>query len=174
MKYLKPHQDEIEQSGSIFSNLRSFVSNSDNKEMFYQIGDFQFTLDELKHGVIRGNKKKPGSILKTFNVNDEKAQFIPEECYDRRAIFLCLDLPQVLEHIAWFDGVTSMDENYTPYLKEFLNSKVAFDPITKELTLPSIFETYYYDFGNSNEDIIKFIWNWFENTEYSCEQVLKL
>lgn len=88
LKHLKPHQDEMEQSGSILSGLRNFVGGTDNKEMFYQIGEHQYTLDQLKHGVIRGNKKKPGSILKTLNAGEAKAQHIPEDKYDQRAIFL--------------------------------------------------------------------------------------
>ena len=58
LKYLKPHQEENEQSGSLFTNLRSLMGNATNSDtMFYNIGGFNYTLDELKHGVIRGNRK---------------------------------------------------------------------------------------------------------------------
>ena len=119
-------------------------------------------------------ENKPGALLRTLNSNDPRAKFITEENYDLRSIFLCLDLPQTLEHVAWFNGADSMDQNFDPFLTEFLNTKVEFDPINGEITLPNIFETYYYDFGGTDEDIIKFIWNWFENTEYSLDKMLQI
>mmetsp|Transcript_17793 Transcript_17793/g.15703 ORF Transcript_17793/g.15703 Transcript_17793/m.15703 type:complete len:88 (+) Transcript_17793:362-625(+) len=81
-----------------------------NDKMFYNIGGYNYTLDELKHGVIRGNRKKPGALLRTLNKNDPRSQFIPEDQYDLRSIFLCLDLPQTLEHVAWFNSQESMDK----------------------------------------------------------------
>jgi len=174
LKYLKPHQEEDEKSGSLFTNLRTLMGSSEKENIVYQIGEHQYKLNEVKHGVIRGNRKKPGAILRTLNANDPKAQYIKPENYDLRAIFLCLDLPQTLEHIAWFNTPESLCKNFDPFLKEFLNTKVEFDPINNELTLPNIFETYFYDFGGTNEDLIKFIWNWFDNTDYSWEKMLKI
>jgi hypothetical protein len=32
----------------------------------------KFTLEDIKHGILRGNKRKPGSILRTYYSNDER------------------------------------------------------------------------------------------------------
>ena len=37
-----------------------------------------FNLDELKHGVLRGNKKSPSAYLKTLSWNDPRANIITE------------------------------------------------------------------------------------------------
>lgn len=175
LKNLKSHQDEVGESASMFSNLKNFMWRKKQAlPFFYWIGGYNFTLEELKHGVLRSNRKKPGAILRTLNVNEARSQFIPDERYDQRILFLCLDLPQVMEHIECFDDPDTMDEKLNFYLKEYLNWKVEFDTFNNEITLPSILETYYSDFGGTDEWILRFIWTWFDNSEYSIEDVLKL
>jgi serine/threonine protein kinase len=125
LKELKPHQNENEESGSLFNNLRGLMGSTNKKQdMFYLIGGHNYTIDELKHGVLRGNRKKPGAILKTLNSNDPRAQFIPEDHYDLRVLFLWLDIPQTMEHISWFSDPDKIDENFDPFLREFFGSKV--------------------------------------------------
>ena len=77
-----------------------------------------------------------------------------------------------MEHIAWFNDPDKIDENYDPFLREFFNTKIEIDSLNKEIAIPNIFETYYYDFGGTNEDILKFIWNWYENPECSLNEAV--
>ena len=152
LKNLKSHQDEVGESASMFSNLKNFMWRKKQAlPFFYCIGGYNFTLEELKHGVLRSNRKKPGAILRTLNTNEARSQFIPDDRYDQRILFLCLDLPQVMEHIECFDDPDTMDEKLNFYLKEYLNCKVEFDTFNNEITLPSIFQTYYSDFGGTDE-----------------------
>lgn len=131
-----------------------------------------YTLDELKHGVLRGNRKKPGAILKLLKSNDPKAEFVSEESYDQRILFLCLDLPQVMEHIEYFDNPDTMDNKLNTYLREYFNVKVEVDTINEELLMPDIFQTYGSDFG-SKEVILEFISKYFDNSEYDIQEVGK-
>jgi hypothetical protein len=155
----------------------SRISCGRNKQsipFFYIIGGLNFTLDELKNGVLRGNRKKPGAILRTLKANEPRNKFIAEDQYDPKILFLCLDLPQVMEHIECFDSPDTLGEKFNFYLREYFNCKVELDSLNCEIVLPSIFETYYNDFGGNDESILRFIWNWFDNTEYSIEEILKV
>ena len=41
------------------------------------IGETPYTLDEIKHGMIRGNQPKPGNFMGILKNNDEKTQILP-------------------------------------------------------------------------------------------------
>jgi hypothetical protein len=73
-KQLNSGEGKIE-NPSFFQTLSSYVWKSSGKEFFYNIAGLTFTLDEMKHGVLRGNKKKPGAILRTLSKNDPRAFF---------------------------------------------------------------------------------------------------
>lgn len=172
---MKSHQDENDESASYFSNLKNYVwKKKQSIPFFYLVGGHSFTIDEMKHGVLRGNRKKPGAILRVLNNNDLRARYITDENYDQRILFLCLDLPQVMEHIECFDDPDTMDEKLNFYLREYFNTKVELDTLNSEIIIPGIFETYYNDFGGTDEAILRFIWNWFDNTECSIEEILQM
>lgn len=67
-----------------------------------------YTLEEIKHGVLRGNRKKPGAIMRTLSRNDDRV-LLPDR-HDPRILFLCLDLPDIPEHIEAFDGGDTLNE----------------------------------------------------------------
>ena len=176
LKNFKNQQENGEES-SLFSNLKNYVWNKKNKSnrpFFYCIGGLNFTIDELKHGVLRGNRKKPGAILRTLGGYDNRSQFISEDNYDQRILFLWLDLPQSMEHIECFDDPDTIDDKLNYYMREYMNVKIELDTFNEEIIVPSIFETYYSDFGGTDEWILRFIWNWYDNVELSIEEILKL
>jgi len=39
---------------------------------FYNIGGLNFTLEEIKHGVLRGNRKSPGAMFRNFSTGDKR------------------------------------------------------------------------------------------------------
>eukprot|EP00826_Nyctotherus_ovalis_P048220 TRINITY_DN5652_c0_g5_i1.p1 TRINITY_DN5652_c0_g5~~TRINITY_DN5652_c0_g5_i1.p1 ORF type:complete len:528 (+),score=116.22 TRINITY_DN5652_c0_g5_i1:721-2304(+) len=41
-------------------------------EFAYNVGGMSFTLDDVKHGVLRGNKKAPGAVFRTFCMGDKR------------------------------------------------------------------------------------------------------
>jgi len=43
------------------------------KAFYYRIGGFDFSLDQIKHGLLRGNKKSPQAYLRTLGGGDPRA-----------------------------------------------------------------------------------------------------
>ena len=77
---------ERENGGGMLSTILSYVwSNSDN--FYYNIGGYEYTLDELKHGLLRGNKKKPGSFFRTLGKRDERS-LVLDGLSDPKILFL--------------------------------------------------------------------------------------
>ena len=55
---------------SMFSKLKSILDYS-SKPFYYNIGGLNFNLEEIKHGLLRGNKKAPTAYMgKTIGWND--------------------------------------------------------------------------------------------------------
>lgn len=89
-------------------------------------------------------------------------------------MFLCLDLPEVPEHIECFDDPDTLDEKLDYFLTEYFNVKVEIDTMNEEITLPKVIEKYKGDLGGSDEQALKFIWNWYQNNEFDLDQIIKL
>ncbi len=164
LKQVKSGEGKI--TKGFMSNITNMVFKNQTKEFYYSIGGFTFTLDELKHGVLRGNKKKPGAILRTLS-NSDARNFFPGRT-DNRLLYLCIDLPDIPEHIECFDSPETVSDKLSEFLKEYFNQKVEIDTMNEEITLPKVIETYKDDFG-SDEDILRFVWAWYQNYEYDIE-----
>lgn len=70
------------------------------QDFCYNISGNIYTLDQIKHGMLRGNKKRPGSCLSTLSYSDPKTLLLSSIIHkDPRINFICLDFPDFVEHI---------------------------------------------------------------------------
>ena len=61
---------------SFMKKMRSPISLH-NVPFYYVISQMQFTLDDMKHGILRGNKKSPDALYqKQFSENDLRNKII--------------------------------------------------------------------------------------------------
>ena len=165
LKYLN-EGDQWTDKGGVMSAISSYFFNSNGKQFFYNVGGMTYTLEEMKHGVLWGNRKAPGAIFRTFSKGDQRAFF--QDRNDPRILFLCLDLPDFAEHIECFDSPDTISSKLDDYLREYFLCKVEIDAVNEEITLPKVMETYKSDIG-SDEDLLRFVWNWYQNYEYDIE-----
>ena len=80
-----------------------------SKPFYYNIGGMQFNLEELKHGVLRGNKKPPGAFMRSLSGGDSRAVIL-SNFSDPRINFVCPDFPELAEHIDCFTSPEDLDE----------------------------------------------------------------
>jgi hypothetical protein len=100
-------QDEYETDQGYFSKLNKKVTGYVVKPFFYNIGGTNFTLDQIKHGMIRLNKKKPGSWSVVLNNEDPKRKILGNAMKDDPRInFVCLEFPELAEHTSAFSSGT--------------------------------------------------------------------
>jgi len=72
------------------------------KPFYYNISGINFNLEEIKHGILRTNKKSPTAIyMRTLGWSDPKSEII-KDFNDPRVNFVCLDFYEVVEHIDSF------------------------------------------------------------------------
>jgi hypothetical protein len=166
------YNEEARQKG-IIQILLSYFWTGPGDSFFYNIGGYNFTLEELKHGVLRANNKPNGSFFKIMSDNDERAQLL-DKLSDPKVLFLCLDRGQIPEAIECFDDPDTLDEKFDYFLTAYFKEKIEIDSMNEEITLPTVFDTYKGDFGGTDEKVLKFIWNWYQNSEYDLDDIIKL
>jgi hypothetical protein len=86
----------------MIANFMNYFWGSSSDHFYYNIGGYNFTLDELKHGLLRGNKKPPHSFFKILSDTDEKCLLL-DKLSDPKILFLCLDKGHIPEAIECFD-----------------------------------------------------------------------
>lgn len=130
-----------------------------------------FSLDELKHGVLRGNKKTPGAMFRFFGTSDKRNILPGNE--EPRIHFLALDYPEIPEQIEIFKEGCDFSNMLDNLCREYINKTVCFDDYNGELVLPIILQTYLTDFANSESDLVKWVWKYFTgNANCSAEDVI--
>ena len=175
--FLKVAADGVDmtQAESYFQTLKSLVISSGRKPFFYSMGGFNFTLDEIKNGILRGNKRPPSAYLaRALSWNDPKAQFV-KELNDGRVNFVCLDLPDIVEHTDSFASEEDLNERLDKFVAEILNAKVNVDTVQGEITLPKLLQTYKNDFCNgTDEGLLRFVFKYYScGSEAEDEAVVK-
>jgi len=156
----------------IIGKITSVVwDKSKPPNFYYNIGGMNYTLEDIKHGVLRGNKKAPGSMFRNFSGGDKRN--LLNDNKEPRALFLALDYPELPEQIEVFKEENLLNERLNYVTKEYINKSVCFDDYNGELVLPIILQKYASDFGESEADRIKWVWKYFTgNANYSAEDVI--
>lgn len=49
-----------------------------SKPFYYNISGLNFNLDEIKHGIMRGNKKSPHAYMRALGRQDDRSNIIKE------------------------------------------------------------------------------------------------
>mmetsp|Transcript_3914 Transcript_3914/g.6639 ORF Transcript_3914/g.6639 Transcript_3914/m.6639 type:complete len:149 (-) Transcript_3914:120-566(-) len=143
------------------------------KPFFYNVGGFNFSLEDIKHGLLRNNIKPPSAYVPHLGNKDSKLQIL-SDFFDPRINLVCLDYPSFLEHIDPFDGTTEekLEEDLDQFVSEIINAKVVIDLDSSSITLPSVFNLYKSDFGGSEDGILQFIFRYIQE-EYDYDSIIK-
>ena len=53
------------------------MRSSNQKPFYYNIAGDDYTIDDIKHGMLRGNYAKPGHIMRVLSQSDAKTRVLP-------------------------------------------------------------------------------------------------
>lgn len=151
-------------------DLKSGWFSNPANSFYYNLGYSNFTLTELKHGVLRGNRKPPGSYTRVFYAGDVRNML--NNYNDPRILLVCKDYPNNLASLIDFSDRS--DELLDEKSEEFCNREVCLNLAIDELILPKVFQTYVNDFGNNEEDVIRWVWKYFTSCKVSADEVIAL
>ncbi len=150
--------------GVIALGIRDSVQEVWNffRGVYYQIGGYPFTPDDIEHGVLRGNRRPPHSLFRRFRAGDPRRQFLVEPldprihftlvCGSASCPFIDVYTPENLE---WELDTAS---------RAFINSSaVGLDRSQGQISLSSIFKWYAPDFGAGQGERLRFIAAYLDN-----------
>jgi hypothetical protein len=157
---------------SYFNQIKSLVWDYSSKPFYYNIGGLNFNLDEVKHGVLRGNKKNPHAYLRSLGRSDDRASII-KDLNDSRINFVCIDFPELVEHIDAFDSEETLNEKLDAFVSEILNAKVNIDTMQGEIVLPKLLHNYKDDFGSYDEHILRFVFRYYQSEDLDEDSAIR-
>ena len=120
----------------------------------YQVGGRRYSLNDMAHGILRGNRRAPRHLLPPFLPWDARRRY-------------CLEPPDLRVHFALSRGARSCPKlafyqaaNLEEQLKEaatsYVSSEVLVDPEENRVALAEVFSWYVSDFGGQ-EGLLSFV-----------------
>jgi hypothetical protein len=119
----------------------------------YEIGGFRFSLNEMEHGLLRGNRRHPYRLLKPFRERDPRLEFaiVP---LDPRIHFALVCGARSCPPVGFYEAA-EIDFQLELAAMSFINSpQVKILPQEKTVLISMIFKWYKIDFGGSDRALL--------------------
>ncbi|CCI39937.1 unnamed protein product [Albugo candida] len=135
------------------------------KDVQYVFGEFRFTLGDIKHGIIRCNRKPPSNYWdRQLQPQDSRLQF-RLHIRDPRSLLVLIDM---CEPIPCADDVAIIrsgrtDTDLEEQVEKFCNRHVFIHEDIQEVELPRLFRVFRDDFGAAECDMISWLLQYFHN-----------
>ncbi|KAL3841343.1 hypothetical protein ACJMK2_019502 [Sinanodonta woodiana] len=123
------------------------------KRTGYKIGGHVFSLDDMEHGVLRGNRLHPSSTSPQFGNTDPRLAFIVEQL-DPRIHFALVCGAKSCPAINVYTA-ENLDMALDAATRSFCAQEISVSKEVDEIWLSKIFQWYQKDFGNMEVDVIR-------------------
>lgn len=120
----------------------------------YRIAGHEFSLNDIEHGVLRGNAQRYGHLRAQFERNDPRAGYITLLA-DARVHFGMYSACRSSPGLRVFHG-TSIEDELETATRDYLWRTVEVSPDGAVLRVPEIFKWYGADFGG-DDDVMHFV-----------------
>ena len=173
------YSDAEKDKGGILDSLKSFVKKTSNtNEVVYQISNQTISLYEMKHIVIRRNRKPLDAYFRLVNCSDPRINFIDEDdSMLMKLHIICIDPISLNEECPYEPKfIQFRDVSVWEQIEEFCKNWVA-EFVKKEekvLFIPKFLKDYITDFGGNEQDLIKNIFKIHNDPNLKATNILKL
>jgi len=130
----------------------------------YEIGGYHFSLNDMEHGILRGNRRPPYRLLKPFGKKDPRGKYaiLP---IDARIHFALVCGARSCPPIGFYES-GQIDFQLQLAAESFINSpQVRILPEKNTFLISMIFKWYKADFGGSDRAIVDTILNFLDEGE---------
>ena len=133
--------------------------------VIYEIGSLRFTLNEMEHGILRGNRRPPYGLLKPFQKKDQRIVFSITPL-DPRIHFALVCGARSCPPIGFYEA-EQVDLQLQLAAESFINSpQVNISPQEETIFISKIFKWYKSDFGGSDSALIDLFLRFLDNGEH--------
>jgi len=132
--------------------------------MTYEIGGFRFSLNDMEHGILRGNKRHPYGLLKPFQKKDSRLAFSVTPL-DPRIHFALVCGARSCPPIGFYEA-EQIDFQLDLAAGSFINSpQVTISHQEGTVSISMVFKWYKIDFGGSDQAILETLLNYLDEGE---------
>jgi hypothetical protein len=137
----------------------------------YNIGGHLFSLDDIEHGVLRGNRPHPMADKPPFSEDDPRRKFTLKSC-DARIHFALVCGAKSCPAIQVYSS-SNIEQALTAAAESFCSQEVAVDEGRRTVTTSKIFHWYASDFGSSERQLLQWLCGYLpEETRSQLERLL--
>lgn len=132
--------------------------------IIYEIGGFRFSLNEMEHGLLRGNRRHPYRLLRPFGKKDSRLKFavLP---LDPRIHFALVCGARSCPPIGFYEA-EQIDFQLQLAAQSFINSpQVKILPQGGTILISMIFKWYKVDFGGSDRALLETLLSYLDEGE---------
>jgi len=163
---------------SMVENLSSMVFKSKSQiEIIYNIGGSQISLYEMKHIVIRRNKKPyENYYFNLASTSDPRLNFlnVTKDVILQSLLIICIDAMENIDdynlNLSYFED-NKIEEQIENRCKAFFQDNVKID--LSQILIPKFLSKYANDFGPNPTDIIKFLLRYNTDPDVKTNFVIK-
>ncbi|XP_072014553.1 uncharacterized protein [Amphiura filiformis] len=123
------------------------------KKTAYVIGEQVYTLDDMEHGVLRGNRPHPSSDKPFFGTEDPRLS-VALETVDPRIHFALVCGAKSCPPINVYSE-KNLDYALNAAAGNYLDSEITVDVNKREIMLPKLLQWYGCDFGETPEEVAR-------------------
>lgn len=131
------------QRGQFFNNVK------------YDIGGYEYSLNDIEHGILRGNKCPPSSLSRRISPTDPRKVHIITKM-DPRIHFALNCGAKSCPAIKVYSS-DNLDKELTKASRGFCETECDVNLESKVVYLSKIFSWYYSDFGSTDKEVLTFI-----------------
>nr|CCA14225.1 protein kinase putative [Albugo laibachii Nc14] len=135
------------------------------RDVQYQIGEYKFTLSDLKHGIIRCNRKPPRNYWeRQLQPQDPRLQF-RLHIRDPRSLLVLIEPcePLIVSNEAAIIHTGRTDTDLEEQVGAYCARRVEVHVETQEVVLPRLFRVFHNDFGATERDMISWLGDYVPN-----------
>lgn len=137
----------------------------------YNIGGLVYTLDELEHGILRGNAGHPIAArgASTFDGDDPRSHHVM--ALDPRIHFALVCGAKGCPQLRAYQSAT-LDADLSTQAAEYLKEKVTAEPKRNMLVLPKLAQWYSVDFGSDQQEVVALLTSYAEGETRSAMEAV--
>ncbi|XP_045176932.2 uncharacterized protein LOC123537321 [Mercenaria mercenaria] len=121
----------------------------------YNIGGLNYSLDDIEHGILRGNRGHPASLSPQFKPGDPRLKYIAKQL-DPRIHFALVCGARSCPAINVYSG-ENIDRALDGATRSFCAQEVSMFTEVDQIWLSRIFQWYSQDFGHTDIDVMRWI-----------------
>lgn len=131
------------------------------KRTAYDIGGDKYSLDDIEHGILRGNRPHPSGGKPLFAEGEPRCQFIVSDV-DPRIHFALVCGAKSCPAIRVFTG-DNLERGLEAAARSFCSQEVCID--NNEVTMSKIFLWYKQDFGSTDKELLRWVFQYLPEEE---------